>query len=102
MGLLLEAPYSVNDHLSLEKCTRPSVSARGHHLSPERKGKHCVGVSAGLQAHEAGDATKAFLSNQRVSTSPVKLPKQGTHRAFQNPRDMETLGKELPAKVRSS
>lgn len=42
-----------------------------------------------------GDSIEAFLSNQRVSTSSMKRPKRGTHRAFQNPRDMEKLDKGL-------
>lgn len=42
-----------------------------------------------------GDSIEAFLSNQRVSTSSMKRPKRGTHRAFQNPRDMEKLDRGL-------
>lgn len=43
-----------------------------------------------------------FLSNQRVSASPVNLPKCGAHRAFQNPKDIERLGQGLPSKAQSS
>ena len=59
-----------------------------------------MGVSADLPAHK-GNLIEVFPW-PKASTSPVKLPKQGTHRAFQNPKDIERLGKGLPSKAQSS
>lgn len=46
--------------------------------------------------------TQFFLSNQRVSTSPVNLPKCGAHRVFQNPKDIERWARGFPPKLRAA
>lgn len=75
-------------------------------ILPPRGQESSHGVSVDLLAHTEElirpFPMQFFLSNQRVSTSPVNLPKCRAHRAFQNPKDFERLGKGLPSKAQSS
>lgn len=43
-----------------------------------------------------------FLTNQRVSTSPVRLLSCGTPRGFQNPRETGKSGRGLPVEAQST
>lgn len=51
---------------------------------------------------KAAPEQKDFLTNQRVSTSPARLPSRGTHRAFQNPKEIGKSGRGLPANAQST
>ena len=79
-GLPLRTPPGFNAHFSLEMYPQPSIIAREKHLSPRKKEKklhgECHRICGLTKGHliKAAPVQKVFLSKQRVSTSPVKLP----------------------------